>query len=96
MSFIGALLFVVTGKNNPMPDRNAGTNEEISFGDETINFGYDIYSYVCEMSDTGIFKVLNNIKDQENIPYYFYICDLILLRYPTDISFLYIQNSQNI
>lgn len=78
LSFFGCLLFIVTGENDPLPDRKEGTTEEISFGDDTFNAIYDYYSYVCEMSDTGIFKVLNSIKDQEDVPYYFYICDLML------------------
>lgn len=78
LSFLGCLLFIVTGKNNPIPDRKEGTSEEISFGDDTINTIYDYYSVVCEMSDTGIFAVLNAIEDSEDRPYYFYICDLML------------------
>ena len=78
LSFLGCLLFVVTGENDPLPDRNAGTSDEISLGDDTFNAIYDYYSVVCEMSDTGIFKVLNSIQDSENVPYYFYICDLML------------------
>ena len=63
LSFLGCLLFIVTGKNDPLPDRNDGTSGEISFGDETIDTIYDYYSVVCEMSDTGIFAVLNAITD---------------------------------
>ena len=78
LSFLGCLLFIVTGRNNPLPDRGEGTDEEISFGDETINTIYDYYSVVCEMSDSGVFAVLNAIKDSDDKPYYFYICDLML------------------
>ena len=78
LSFLGCLLFVITGENDPLPSRNDGTSEEISFGDETIDMIYDYYSVVCEMSDTGIFAALNAIKDSEDKPYYFYICDLML------------------
>lgn len=78
LSFFGCLLFILTGGNDPLPERKEGTTEEISFGDDTYNAIYDYYSYVCEMSDTGIFKVLNSVKDSDDVPYYFYICDLML------------------
>ncbi|MDE6656867.1 MAG: hypothetical protein K2J85_07740, partial [Anaeroplasmataceae bacterium] len=39
---------------------------------------YDYYSYVCAMGNTGIFKVLNSIKDSSNTPFYFYFADIVL------------------
>lgn len=79
LSFVGALIFVISGGiTNPSREELSDTAEEISFGNDAANLVYDYYSYICEMGDTGVFKVLNNIKDPNNTPYYFYICDLIL------------------
>lgn len=73
-SFLGSILFVVTGGTN-VPNRN---KENIDFNDENVNEIYDYYSYICEMSDTGIFKLLNSIKDPNETPYYFYFADVVL------------------
>lgn len=79
LSFFGALIFVLSGgSTNPSREELGTDDTEISFGDETFNMAYDYYSYVCQIGDTGVFKVLNNIKDPNNTPYYFYICDLVL------------------
>ncbi|MBD5390798.1 hypothetical protein HDR67_02200, partial [bacterium] len=75
-SFLGALLFVITGGVR-MPQRNEIKEEEVSFTNETFNQVYDYYSYVCEMGNTGIFQVLNSMKDSSNTPYYFYFADLV-------------------
>lgn len=76
LSFLGSLIYIVSG-NNTLKNRNEieGNNE---FTDSSWNDIYDYYSYVCEMSDTGIFGVLNSLKDSENTPYYFYFADLVL------------------
>lgn len=75
-SFLGGLLFIVTGGTN-LPNRQEARDEEVSFDNEQFNKVYDYYSYVCELSDTGIFKVLNGIKDPSKTPFYFYISDLV-------------------
>ncbi len=76
-SFLGALLFVVTGGKS-MPSRQEAREEEVDFNNEAFNTAYDYYSVVCEMSDSGIFKVLNGIKDPSKTPFYFYMSDLVL------------------
>ncbi|MDE6014050.1 MAG: hypothetical protein K2G50_03795, partial [Anaeroplasmataceae bacterium] len=82
-SFIGGLLFVLTA-NEKIPSREELREEEVSFDDENFNKIYDYYSYVCELSDTGIFKVLNGIKDTKKTPFYFYISDLVFQGQLTD------------
>ncbi len=79
-SFLGTLIYIVSGgTGNTLPDRYDSENDTtISFGDESFNQAYDYYSMICEMGDTGIFKVLNNIKDFNNTPYYFYVADMVL------------------
>ena len=79
-SFLGALIFIVSGgTGNTLPNRHDSENDTtISFGDESFNQVYDYYSMICEMGDTGIFKILNNFKDFNNTPYYFYVADMVL------------------
>ncbi len=75
-SFLGSLIYIGTG-NETIKNRNEleGSQE---FTNSTWNEYYDYYSYVCQISDTGIFKILNSIKDTDNTPYYFYFADLVL------------------
>ena len=76
-SFLGSLIYIVTGGTN-LPSREQYKEETIDFNDETFNSIYDYYSYVCAMGNTGIFQVLNGIKDSSNTPFYFYFADLVL------------------
>ncbi len=76
-SFLGAMLFIVTGGKS-MPSRQEAREEEVDFNNEAFNTAYDYYSVVCEMADSGIFKVLNGIKDPSKTPFYFYMSDLVL------------------
>ncbi len=77
-SFLGSLIFVVTGGAN-MPNRDQLKEDTVvEFNDPNFNKIYDYYSYVCQMGDTGIFKVLNGIKDTNQTPFYFYFADLVL------------------
>lgn len=79
LSFLGAIIFIASGGvTTPGRDEIKEDGTTISFGDENYNKMYDYYSYICNMGDTGIFKILNNIKDTNNTPYYFYIADLVL------------------
>lgn len=76
-SFLGSLIYVVSGGTN-LPKRDEYKEETIDFQDETFNSIYDYYSYVCAMGNTGIFQVLNGIKDSNSTPFYFYFADLVL------------------
>lgn len=79
LSFLGALIFILSGGvATPKRDEFTADDSEISFGDSSFNEIYDYYSSICAMGDTGIFKVLNTMKDSKNTPYYFYIADLVL------------------
>lgn len=62
-SFLGSLIYVVSG-GNQFPNRdNLKEDEKIEFSDPKFNSIYDYYSYICEMGNTGIFNILNGIKD---------------------------------
>lgn len=71
LSFVGSLFFVVAG----------GSGEEEAskpqFENETYNLVSSAYASICEYGSQGIFKVLNLVKDEENVPYYLYAADLI-------------------
>lgn len=71
LSFIGSFFFVVTG----------GSGEEDApepeFEDKTVSLVTSIYSSICEYGSQGIFKVLNLVKDEKEVPYYLYAADLI-------------------
>ena len=77
-SFLGSLIYVVSG-GNQFPNRdNLKEDEKIEFSDPKFNSIYDYYSYICEMGNTGIFNILNGIKDTSQTPFYFYFSDLVL------------------
>lgn len=78
-SFLGALIYIVTGNQELKSRYELQSDEnELKFNSEEMNKGYDYYSYICKMGNTGIFKILNNIKDPSSTPYYFYFADLVL------------------
>ncbi|MDE6661133.1 MAG: hypothetical protein K2J93_04875, partial [Anaeroplasmataceae bacterium] len=77
-SFLGSLIYIVTGGTN-LPQRDQYKEEgKVEFQDQTWNEAYDYYSSVCAMGNTGIFQILNSIKDTNNTPFYFYFADIVL------------------
>ncbi|MCM1131294.1 MAG: hypothetical protein NC310_00960 [Roseburia sp.] len=77
-SFLGSLIFVITG-GTQLPQRDQIKEEgTVEFENQTWNEAYDYYSYVCAMGNTGIFKMLNSLKDTGNTPFYFYFADIVL------------------
>lgn len=77
-SFLGSLIFILTGGTN-LPQRDEiKDGETVEFEDKTWNEVYDYYSYVCAMGNTGIFQVLNSVKDTNKTPFYFYFADIVL------------------
>ncbi|MDE6407162.1 MAG: hypothetical protein K2K50_00980, partial [Anaeroplasmataceae bacterium] len=77
-SFLGSLIYIVTGGTN-LPQRDQLKDEQtVEFQDKTWNEAYDYYSYVCAMGNTGIFQILNSIKDTSHTPFYFYFADIVL------------------
>ncbi len=72
LSFIGSVFFVVAG----------GTGEsklpDFEFGNRNADFAYSVYRSVENYGAQGIFKVLNQMKDPDDTPYYLYAADLVL------------------
>ena len=71
MSVIGAIFYVVGGTGE-------GEYKEYDWGDDTYNTTYSIYSQTGSYGNSGIFKVLNTIKDQDNVPFYLFMANNFL------------------
>ncbi len=71
MSVIGSIFYVVGGTGE-------GEYKEYDWGDETYNTTYSIYSQTGSYGNSGVFKVLNTIKDQDNIPFYLFMANNFL------------------
>lgn len=70
LSFLGTLLFIVSGGNEDTQD--------IDFGNNQINEAYGLYNNVSDYDDYGVFKILSGVKDSNQVPYYLYIADSVL------------------
>lgn len=75
LSFIGALFFIVAGGTG---EDKAETYPDYSFNDEQLNDAYQAYKIVGSYGSRGLFRVLNSIKDKENVPYYLFAANMIL------------------
>ena len=71
MSFIGTIFFIAAGGDGTKKQ------EQVDYGDETLNLVGDAYSSITEYGATGIFKVFNMVKDKNDVPYYLFAADLI-------------------
>lgn len=71
LSFIGSVFFVVAGTGN-------GKFKEYDFSDDNADFAYHIYRSIESYGTQGIFKVLNEFTDTNDMPYYLFAADLIL------------------
>ena len=71
VSLIGGILYIAggTGENN---------YEDIDWGDESINQTYSSYKDLGSYGNTGIYKVLNSIKDQNDVPFYLFAANIVL------------------
>ena len=75
LSFIGALFFIVAGGTGE-DDKNS--YPDYSFADDSLNTAYDSYKIVSTYGNSGLFRVLNTLKDSENVPYYLFAANMIL------------------
>jgi len=71
LSFLGSAFFVVAG------GKGEGELEDYDFGDENLNFYYQIYRSIDGYGSQGIFKILNEMSDATDTPYYLFAADLI-------------------
>lgn len=81
MSFIGSLFFIINGG---VGERKYQDYEDVDFKDQNslninnLNLYYEIYKNINSYGSNGIFKVLNLVKDKNDVPYYLYAADLVL------------------
>ena len=71
VSLIGGALSVVTG------GYGEGKTEDYAFGEPNIDQAYTVYRSLDEYGTKGIIKILNTVRDSEDVPFYLYITDLI-------------------
>lgn len=70
ISFLGSALFIVAGTGE-------GKLKDYSFGDKNTDFIYSVYRSVENYGSQGIFKILNAVKDSDDVPYYLFAADLV-------------------
>ena len=71
LSFLGSAFYVVAG------GKGEGKLEDYDFGNDDINFFYEIYRSIEGYGSQGIFKILNAVSDATDTPYYLFAADLI-------------------
>ena len=72
LSFLGSVLYVVAGGTgeNKYKDTTLGS-------DKTSQTFYSIYTTTGSYGSTGIYKVLNSLKDSNGVPYYLAISNIV-------------------
>ena len=71
ISFIGMFFYIIAGG---IGDKK---REKIEFEDQNINFAYDAYSEIESYGTNGIFKILNVLRDEKDMPYYLFAANMI-------------------
>ncbi|MGM9879954.1 MAG: hypothetical protein ACI318_01605 [Bacilli bacterium] len=71
LSFLGSALYMIAGKGE-------GSVEDINFGDETTNQVFSMYRSFDKYGTNGIYKVLNAIDNDDDVPLYLFAADLVL------------------
>lgn len=71
LSFLGTLFFIVSGGTGSEKD------PDIEFKNESVNVAYSAYQSISSYGSSGIFKVLNMMKNSKDTPYYLFAADLI-------------------
>ena len=72
ISFVGMFFYIFAGG---LGDKK--TTEKIQTHNETVNFAFDAYSELETYGTKGIFKVLNAVRDEKNMPYYLFAANMI-------------------
>lgn len=69
LSLIGIFFYSATGLKTK--------NTEVTFKDQTFSDYYDLNNAVRGIGNEGIFKILNQYRDSNNVPYYLFMVDAI-------------------
>ncbi len=72
MSFVGATLFLLGGGLGDYK-----YEEEYKFADPTRERLFKVYEALGSYGDSGIFKILNSVKDNNQVPYYFFVANVV-------------------
>lgn len=72
ISFLGSAFFIAAGGKG-----EGKLDEDYDFGNDDINFYYQIYRSVEGYGAQGIFKILNVMSDAADTPYYLFAADLV-------------------
>lgn len=73
LAFFGSFLYMVSGTGNTKYD----STNTMDLGDSEYSEVYDLYQSLGSYGTTGIYKVLNTIKNKDNFPYYLHAVDLV-------------------
>ena len=73
MSFVGAFLFLIGGGIGDYEYKD----DTLEIKDESRKRIYNVYEALGSYGTSGIFKILNTIKDKNEVPYYFFIANTI-------------------
>ena len=71
VSLIGSIFYIAGGTGEKK-------YESYDWGDDSLNTNYQIYQALGSYGNTGIFKVLNTIKNQDNVPFYLFAANVVL------------------
>ena len=70
-SVLGGSLYAVTG------GMGQGDSDDISFGDKELDSYLNLYKEIDRYGQSGIFKILNSVRDSKDVPIYLYVADLV-------------------
>ena len=72
ISFLGMFFYIIAGGTG-----DGSKREKMNIEDPTISFAVDAYSEIESYGTKGIFKVLNAVRDEKNMPYYLFAANMI-------------------
>ena len=70
ITIIGTQFFIISGIGTK-------NRKKYSTNNQTIDLGFTIYREIGNYGEHGIYKVLNMVKDKDDVPYYLYAIDLV-------------------
>ena len=72
LSFLGMFFYIFAGG---LGDKK--NTEKLETNNEYVNMAYDAYSELESYGTHGIYKVLNAVRDEKNMPYYLFAANMI-------------------
>ena len=81
LSFLGMALYIFAGGAG-----DGKKNEPLVTNNPDINYALDAYSELETYGTKGIYKILNSIRDEKNMPYYLFAANMIYKGKVEDVS----------